>query len=477
MNLSFKFINYFIYVLLLLFTAQVYAKESAEVDKLFTKGMTQSKNSHWLEAKKSFELLLKFNKQLHRARVELAIVYMHLNQHDLAIIEFDKVLSINGLPSNVHSNILNLKIQSLTELNEALVKKLNLNPDRNKSAFQGHAEVAFGYDDNVRFTFGDYFLEDDPYYDSYFIELNDGTILEVSSDGYVYDIDRIPLFKNEGQYEISKLKKGSQFNDLRLNLQHQHQFDTSDKVIWTNLLNLKKINNVDLQSYSKFQVKLDSEINWRLNKKIELSYLAHYRLLQRDSETQVQTYGLEANLAYFNDFGKWQFGFNWMDRVYEESIVERDTYILVFDEVKSNTRTLSLTWSKLFFSNDLLLLTKFDYLETDEQTQYPDPSYYELYGNSDHTGIKYSGAMIYSFTPALKLSLTMINLTLDYSDDDTYYGDQQDKSQAIRGKLNYRINDNFDIFITGEKTTRNSDQYEGIKSDKSLVKAGIRLNF
>jgi len=477
MNLSFKYINYLTYVLLLLITTQTFANESSEVDKLFTKGMAQSKNSHWLEAKKSFELLLKINEKLHRARVELAIVYMHLNQHDLAIIELDKVLSVNGLPTNVHSNILNLKIQSLTEVNEALVKKLNLNPDRNKSAFQGHAEVAFGYDDNVRFSFGDYFLEDDPYYDSYIIELNDGTLLVVSNDGYVYDLDGMPLFKNDGQYETSNVKKGSQLNELRLNLQHEFAFNTTDTVRWNNSLNLKKTNNVDLQTYSKFQIKLDTEINWKLNKAVELSALAHYRLLQRDSQTQVQSYGLEASLAYFNSLGKWQFGYNWMDRVYEESFIVRDAYAYIFDEVQSNTRTFSLTWSKLYFNNDLLLLTKFDYLNTNEQTQYPDISYYEAYGNSDHTGVKYSGAMIYSFTPALKLSLTMINLTLDYSDDDTYYGDQQDKSQAIKAKFIYTINDDFDLFIAAEKTDRNSDQYNGIKSDKSLVKAGIRLNF
>ena len=208
-----------------------------------------------------------------------------------------------------------------------------------------------------------------------------------------------------------------------------------------------------------------------------MSYLAHYRLLQRDSQTQVQSYGLEANLAYYNALGKWQVGFNWMDRIYEESYIERDIYAYIFDEVKSNTRSLSLAWSKLFLNNDLLLLAKFDYLDINEQTQYPDFDYYDEYSNSDHTGIKYSSAIIYSFTPNLKLSLTMLSLTLDYSDDFTYSGDQQDKSSAIKSKLIYSLNDTFDIFLVAEKTKRDSDQYDGIQSDKSLLKAGIRLNF
>jgi len=478
MNLNFKAINQFVCcTFLLLLATQVLSDEKSEVDKLFSKGMAQSQNGNWIDAKSSFELLLKLNDQLHRARVELAIVYLNLKDHELAIGQFDKVLSISDLPDNVRTNISDLKMQALTALNKKLVKQIEQNTANIKNSFKGNAEVAFGYDDNVRFSFGDYFLEDDPYYDSYIIELNDGTILVVSNDGYVYDLDGYPLFKNEGQYETSNVKKGSQFNELRLNLQHQYHFDSVDKITWNNSLSLKKINNVDLQSYSKFQIKLDSEINWKLNKEIEFSSLAHYRLLQRDSQTQVQTYGVEANIAYFNNLGKWQLGFNWMDRIYEESYIERDAYAYIFDEVHSNTRNISLAWSNLFFNNKLLLLAKFDYLDTNEQTQYPDFSYYDEYSNSDYTGIKYSSAIIYSFTPALKLSLTMLSLTLDFSDDYTYSGAQQDKSKAFKVKLIYSINDSFDIFAASENTQRDSDQYDGIHSDKSLFKAGIRLNF
>ena len=71
----------------------------------------------------------------------------------------------------------------------------------------------------------------------------------------------------------------------------------------------------------------------------------------------------------------------------------------------------------------------------------------------------------------------MLSLTLDYSDDFTYSDDQQDKSTAIKSKLIYNLNDSFDIFLVAEKTKRDSDQYDGIQSDKSLLKAGVRLNF
>ena len=72
------------------------------------------------EAKSAFESLLQLNENLHRARGELAIVYMHLNEYDLAINQFDKVLSLTELPENVRKNILNLKVQALTELNQIL---------------------------------------------------------------------------------------------------------------------------------------------------------------------------------------------------------------------------------------------------------------------------------------------------------------------------------------------------------------------
>ena len=71
----------------------------------------------------------------------------------------------------------------------------------------------------------------------------------------------------------------------------------------------------------------------------------------------------------------------------------------------------------------------------------------------------------------------MLSLTLDYSDDFTYSDDQQDKSTAIKSKLIYSLNVSFDIFLVAEKTKRDSDQYDGIQSDKSLLKAGVRLNF
>ena len=103
MNLNFKFINKLACCVLLMFlTPQVHSNEESEKDRLFSLGMDQSKNNNWLEAKSAFESLLQLNENLHRARVELAIAYMHLNEYALAIKQFDTVLSVTELPENVH---------------------------------------------------------------------------------------------------------------------------------------------------------------------------------------------------------------------------------------------------------------------------------------------------------------------------------------------------------------------------------------
>ena len=124
MNLNFKFINQLACCVLLMFlTPQVHSNEESEIDRLFSLGMDQSKNNNWLEAKSAFESLLQLNENLHRARVELAIAYMHLNEYELAIKQFDTVLSVTELPENVRKNIINLKIDALTSLNQKLASK------------------------------------------------------------------------------------------------------------------------------------------------------------------------------------------------------------------------------------------------------------------------------------------------------------------------------------------------------------------
>ncbi|SFD58613.1 tetratricopeptide repeat protein [Pseudoalteromonas denitrificans] len=473
MNLNFNQLYLYLFLVSITFLSSAEQEHDKIIDELFSQAMNEVENKQWHKAEKTFEQLLSKNNQLHRARVELANVYIALNKNDNAITELDKVLSIDSLPENVRQNIENLKHQAIkNKLAHSSDKEADTKLDKGHS-FDGNVEFAIGYDDNVRFSFGDYFLEDDPYYDSDTIELSDGTLLIVAGDGSVYDVEGNFLFENDGTYNLDAIDKGSRFTETRLNLFHEYSFNSPSKVKWSNTLNIKSINNLDFQTYSKFQIKADSAISLKINNQFGLGALVHYRVLKRDGNTQVKSHGIDTHFTYLNDLGSWQLGLQWLQRNYKESMIERENFYYFFDEVDSRTKNISIKWSKLFKNNRLLLLAKFDYSDTQEDIPYLDPEF----ESSDHTGIKYSAAAVYSLTSDIKVSLTYINLTFDYSDYYIYFGEQKDVSKAIKSKITYNFNQNLDVYLAAEYVNRTSDQYEGISSNKSLAKIGVRMKF
>ncbi len=467
---TYRFSTVVLTLLIILLTQKNTVAASVTDEQLFSEAMTYIEAKQWQKAQNVLQVLLSHNNQLHRARVELAQVYLNQNKHQLAINELNQVLEINTLPVNVRQNLEHVKAQAEHAL-------LSEKSQKTENSFNGYVDIATGYDSNVLFSFGDYFIEDDPYYDSFFVELADGSFLFISADSYVYDEDGNQLYKNNGQFELDTTKKSSQFNQLQLNLNHKLQLKPFNHLTWENNLDIKATDNNALNDYDKLQIKFNSDLSWQINKTFKSGISTHYRVLKRNSQVQVQSYGLKPYISYYNHLGNWELGFQWLNRDYKGTYIYRGDIAYVFDAVDSTTRNISLKWSKLFLANKLLLLAKFDYLDADAKSFAWDTNEPFTTDDYDYQGHKYSVAAVYSVHSDLKLSLTMINLTLNFSDNDTYYGNEQDTSTTIKSKLTYKINESFDVFLTAEHANRESDQYEGIKNDKSIAKVGIRIKF
>ena len=89
-------------------------------------------------------------------------------------------------------------------------------------------DFATGYDSNVRFSFGDYFLEDDPYVDGTYIALSDGTVIFYAPDGNVYDQAGNLIDPALFNIDLGPRKQDTGYVEAKLLLEHERKFEGLD---------------------------------------------------------------------------------------------------------------------------------------------------------------------------------------------------------------------------------------------------------
>jgi hypothetical protein len=442
-------------------------------DKLFVEAMKHVENQQWLKAEGILEFQLTQNEDWHRARVELALVYTKQGKHTDAISQLDKVLAIENLPLTVRTNLEKVRqdiVQTKHQLEQqstSVTKKKHINELEKPGvhSVNSYLEVALGYDDNVRFSSGDYFLNDDPYLDGTFIEHDDGTVVYVAPDGFVYDIDGNPLFKNNGLYDFGDSNKSTSFTESYLHVNHLYQSNQGNDFKWRNSLFLQANENSKFSDFNKFQVKLNTELSWQLSERYKISVQADHRLLKRDNQIQVRSSGVNPYLTYYSKWGAFEFGYEWLVRKYEDATFNQGDFVSVFDGFKSKTHKVSIKWSKLFWHNKLLLLGKANYFSTNASDEY------------DYTGKRFTVAAVYNMNDNWKWSFSASDFELDYRPPDQEFGNPKDHSQSFKTKLSYDVNQNVELFVSAERALRISEVYGGISSDKTLGKLGVRFKF
>jgi|GEM_PF-3872894 len=457
-------------------------------DKLFVEAMHYVEKRQWQKAEAILEFQLKQNPGWHRARIELAQVYRQQSKWQQAIEQLDSVLNIANLPPPVRANLQQLKSDILTSIKTANAPgkapettqpngELNASPSSNtpiqpkRHTLSSYVELSYGYDDNVRFSSGDYFLNDDPLMDGFFFFDGDGNLLFLSPDGFVFDAAGNLLFENDGFFDLGNPDTGNTFVETHLAVNHQFQVptlrrgDDSTLFTWQNQLLLQSTENTEFSEFNKLQFKFSTDMSWQLNDTHVFSLSGHSRLLKRDNQVQVRSNGLSPSFTFYTEWGAWEVGYEWLRREYEEAQFIQGDFISIFAAFNSTTDILSLKWSKLFLNNQLLLLTKAETMDSDTSD------------NFDFTGLRGTLAAVYRFNDQLTWSFSVVDLSLDYNtpfDTDTGL---KDDSTTYKTRLSYDIDQSWSVFFSAERGRRDSDIYGGISSDKQLSKIGIKFTY
>lgn len=443
-------------------------------DKLFVEAMRHIEDRQWAKAEAILEFQLEQNESWHRARVELAVVYAKQGKTKLALSEIDRVLNLDSLPQAVRNNVESVRQEVVNAstappplTNAGLQVKtseniLNTEPEHK---VESSLEFSFGYDDNVQFSSGEYFFNDDPFLDGVFLEQEDGTIIYIAPDGFIYDIQGNQLFENNGMYDLGDPDRSNSFIESSLYVQHVYHANRWNDFKWKNSLQVQANENQKFSDFNKLQFKLNSQLSWQLTDRLKLELEGRHRLLKRDGKVQVKSTGIEPRLTYYTEMGSWELGYEFLKRKYEDAFFTQGDFISVFNGFESDTITYSFKWSNLFLNNKLLLLAKLEYLDSNSSD------------NFDYTGTRTTLAAVYSINERWTWSFSALNFDQKYEPANGFLTDQNDDSQIFKTKLSYDISDSIELFISGERGLRSSEFYGGIQSDKSLTNLGIKFRF
>lgn len=435
----------------------------------FAAAMQQITNQNWQQAEALLTAILQQNPARHRARLELGRVFIKLGKTEQAKSQFNTVLKHPTVPDRVKQNIKQLLQQiPVATAKHMATQELEISTPQNQASSEKHRfnavfQFSLGYDDNVRYSAADYFIEDDPFLNGVFVDFDDGSFVFVAPDGFVYDEEGNLLFENDGFLDLGDPDRENGFAEARLEFNHSYAFAGVQGLIWNNQFSLQTTKNEQLSRYDRLQARLETGLSWRLSEQWKLNVDVHYRRLERDGAVQVRAFGLAPELTWYNHFGSWSFGLQWLRRQYEDSLYITGELETLYEGFDNNITGLSTKWSNLFLDNKLLLLAKFEYSDSNASDDF------------DYKGQRYTLASVYKINDSLTFLLSADDFHQDYSE--SVGGPLDDDITTFRSRLTWQFNDTTQLFLAGERAIRTSDIYGGLKSDKSLVQAGVEFSF
>lgn len=454
-------------------------------DPMFAAAMAYVDKKNWPKAEALLEFQLSQNASLHRARVELALVYAHQEKIQAALKNLDQVLTVEQLPENVRANVYRLR-QRLSEQKKTpdertepleLVASVTKENDTGHQV-KTHLEVAVGFDDNVRFSSYDYFLQDNPFQDGVFIDNGQGDLLYVAPDGFIYDSSGFPIARNNGIFDLGLEKPENVFYEYSIHFDHTYLFGNASGLKWYNGLHILASENAEFEEHNKFQVKLNTGFNWHLSEQLKADVELQHRLLKRNGQIQVRGTKFTPSMTYFNQWGSWELGFSWQRRAYENAIFTHGDFTSSFIGFETTNRSLFTKWSNLYLNNDLLVLGKVEIQDSNASD------------GLDNKGVKATAAMVYSFNDDWRWLFSVSRLLRDYNimssqnvsePTSTPQGfineKRKDRSMTFKTRLSYDIDRHWQVFLSGERGMRRSAIYNGITSDKTQFKLGVKLSF
>lgn len=440
-------------LMLLCLTLPSFAQTSD--NQTFKEAMRFVENGEWKAAQSILTAQLAQNPNFHRARVELALVYIQLDNIEQARDEFDYVLAQSDIPPNVRANIQHMREQ-LSDFEQPLT-------DKPAHSVESAVSFAVGFDDNVRFSADDYFLDEDPYRDGIFVELDDEQIIYISPEGFAFDIQGNRVEALDGVFDRGQRTLDNVVFESTLDFGHRYQFGTQSAFDWHSDIRIQATENNEFSQFDKLQLRLKTGLGWRISDTIQSEVNLHHRVLQRDGQVQVRASTLEALASFYTQSGQFSIGYDYMKRRYEDGSFINGDFETLFFGFETNTHSLMGKWSRLFADGKVLMVGKLQYLDSNSSDGF------------DYKGIKGTLSSTIQITPEIHISASATQLIQDYSEIADF--DLEDETVQFKSRVSYTVSDATDVFLSFERGLRSSDIYGGIKSQKSAVQLGVEYRF
>lgn len=435
----------------------------------FDKAMQYVEQGKWLQAETLLQYQLEIAPSHHRARLELAMVSMQMEQYSQAKENLLTLLEVKELPENVKFNIdvmleqvsakrpsaVTLKTKDSEELAPATS---STSPNQNWSA---SVDFAAGYDSNVRFNFGDYFLEEDPYTDGTYIALTDGSYIFYAPDGNIYDQAGNWLDPDMYNIDLGPREQDTAYVEAKMQLEYERKFDNLD---WNTQLLIQNSDNVDFNDFDKLLVKLHSRMTWQLSTNSDFTLDFEHRNLKRGGEKLLTSHAIGFGYNWVANYGTFGLYTQYMERKFYDSQTQRGNLRTLFKGFENDTATLGFTWSKLFMDKRLLSQLNVEYKDS------------RASDDLDYKGMSTKLALVYRLTDKWNIAGYISNFrqVYDYREN---IGRAVDKSLKFGTKLDYQFDTDKEIYLGFGKGLRSSDIYGDISSDKVDVKLGMKMTF
>lgn len=422
----------------------------------FDKAMQYVEKGQWQSAETLLSFELENSPHQHRARLELALVQMQLQKLDEAKTNLMMLTKVNDLPKNVRYNI-DLLLSEMSQTDVETDEKVVTG-----SSWSAQLSLAAGYDDNVRFSFGDYYLDDDPYLQGFLIVFSDGTQLAYSSDGLLYDALGNSYTPESLGIDLGPLleQPNSAFTESNLLLKHDY---LGNNWKWHNEFYIRSVDNQDFSDYDRLTLKLDSSVNWLLSNNQDIGFGLEKRQQYRGGNEQISSIAAKLDYNLYYETGQWQFYTQYMQRDFKEIDVTIGGFTYTNAGFENKSWGLGVEWDKLFLSNRLLLKIN---LEVKRNKASDDLNY---------RGAILKSALVYKLNTDWSLAAYLNMFHQNY--DDNIVKNASDRSIRVGTKIDYQLTPNVGLFLSSDWGERKTDIYFGSKSDTYRVKTGLNLEF
>lgn len=424
----------------------------------FDAAMAHVEQGQWQQAQGLLSYQLELKPTHHRARLELAMVLMQLNEYEQAGSHLSYLLTVNELPDGVRFNI-ELMQQQISNV-KANTKRPSLKQTAHDWSFG--VGLATGDDSNVRFSFGDYFLEDDPYTDGTYIELNDGTVGFYATDGNVYTEDGDIVDADVLGINFGPRKQDTRYIEAKIRGEHTATFSNWS---WHNVLQVQRSENEKFSGFDKTLSKFQTELSWQITEDAEFYAKYQHRRLSRGGQRLLTSHDITVGYNKLSHYGNFGIYAQQMQRVFSDRTTIRGNIPSFFEGFDNDTSTLGISWSKFFL--DRRLLTKLT-LEHKDNIASDDFNY---------KGLSSKLTSIYKVTNDWSFTAYFSYFVQEYDDSYDEFGSLTDTSYKFGGKLNHQLTPATEIYLGADRGFRDSEVYGDISSEKTNVKLGINLVF